>query len=116
MWTNRFRMLEGESTIDDGEISDTSDLADGERLRRMVGSVVTQDDDDDFMSVATGSVVGTSGRWQRNGPIDFVELSEADVKRTGLIRNPHDKMYRCIPHSMAWRLYVYVPLEEGETV
>lgn len=105
-------MLDGGSSVDDGGISDTSEGMDGERLREMAGSVITQDDDDDFAS----RVSGPTGRWQQTGPIKFVEIGEAEVKRSGLIKNRHHKMYRCIPHNAAWTLYVHVPIEEEDAV
>jgi hypothetical protein len=110
-WTNRFAMLDGES-VDDG-VSDTSEGMDSERLREIAG-LVTQDDDDDFPF--TGPTQSTSGRWQKTGPIKFVEIGEADVKKSGMRRNHHHKMYHCIPHDAVWTLHVYVPLEEEDAV
>jgi len=108
-------MLDGES-VDDEEASDTSDGIDTERLRELAGSVITQDDEDDFPSLETGPVQSTAGRWQKTGPIKFVEIGEADMKRSGLCRSHHHKMYRCVPHNAVFSLYVYVPLEEEDAV
>ena len=109
-------MLDGSSTVDDGGNSDTSEGMDGERFREMAGVVTRDDDDDDFQSLVAESVQSAPRRWQQTGPSRFVEIGEANVKRSGLIKNHHHKMYRCVPHNAAWTLYVYVPLEEDEAV
>jgi hypothetical protein len=107
-------MLDGES-VDDGGVSDTSEGMDSERLREIAG-LVTQDDDDDYPTLVTGPIQTISGRWQKTGPIRFVEIGEAEVKRSGMRRNHHHKMYRCISHNAVWTLHVYVPLEEEDAV
>ena len=107
-------MLDGES-VDDG-VSDTSEGMDSERLREIAGLVTQDDDDDDYPLLVTGPTQSTSGRWQKTGPIKFVEISEADVKRSGMRRNHHHKMYRCHSHNAVWTLHVYVPLEEEDAV
>ncbi|CAG8616092.1 1024_t:CDS:2, partial [Acaulospora colombiana] len=102
-WNNRFAML-GNEDEDTATISDGSDEMDGARISHQVASLVTQDDDDFFPPIQSETIPP----WKQSGPIQFVEIQEATLSKSGLLKDRHSKMFKCPVHNSAFELYLYV--------
>ncbi|KAG8823715.1 hypothetical protein FRC17_009244 [Serendipita sp. 399] len=121
-WNNRFAALGDETTTEDGDetASENSDGLDSVKFQRLVDSVVTQDEEDaDYSGQATRmrSPSDVSTNWRRTESlslISFVEISERDVKKSGMIKDGNLKMWRCVPHNTVFKIHVYVPGTEHE--